>query len=102
MVPKTIMAFLINKTKDNSQQILYSQLTDDSDIQTLMSEDPMIEEARNECKYTLKNLKNALDLLNEARDFNYYKEDPTYSMDMGMVKKSLLDSNNITTNDDSD
>ena len=88
MVPKTIMAFLINKARDNAQKTLYSNLTDDTDVQVIMSEDPMIEEARIECKQTLNNLKKALELLNEARDFNYYKEDPSYPK--SMVKKSLI------------
>ena len=74
LVPKTIMAFLINKIKENSQPILYSALTDENDILDLMSEDPMIEEIRYECKSTIKNLERALILLNEARDFNYFKE----------------------------
>ena len=75
LVPKTIMAFLINKTKENAQQILYTSLCDDQDIQELMGEDPMIGEARKECYDTLNNLKNAIGLINEARDFNYFKED---------------------------
>ena len=74
LVPKTIMAFLINKIKDNCQPIIYSELSNEGDILELMSEDPMIEEIRFECKSTIRNLQRALDLLNEARDFNYFKE----------------------------
>ena len=48
LVPKTIMAFLINKTKENSLQILFTNLSDEDEIVNLMSEDPMIEEIRNE------------------------------------------------------
>lgn len=101
MVPKTIMAFLINKTKDNAQKILYSSLTDDTDVQLLMSEDPMIEEARNECKFTMKNLQKALEYLNEARDFNYYKEDPYFTTDKGMIKKSMMSITDETKDEDS-
>ena len=75
LVPKTIMAFLINKTKENSQQILYTSLCDDEDIQELMGEDPMIAEARKECVITITNLHRALELINEARDYNYYQEE---------------------------
>jgi dynamin 1-like protein len=75
LIPKTIMAFLINKTKENAQQILYTSLSEDADIEDLMGEDPMIAEAREECQNTLKNLNNAVELINEARDFNYYKEE---------------------------
>lgn len=49
-------------------------MTEENDILVLMSEDPMIEEVRFECKSTIKNLERALVLLNEARDFNYFKE----------------------------
>lgn len=75
LVPKTVMAFLINKTKENAQQILYTSLCEDAEIEDLMGEDPMIAEAREECQNTLKNLSNAIELINEARDFNYYKEE---------------------------
>ena len=75
LVPKTIMAFLINKTKENSQQILYTNLCEDEDIQELMGEDPMIAEARKECVVTINNLYKALELINEARDYNYYQEE---------------------------
>jgi dynamin 1-like protein len=89
LVPKTIMAFLINKTKDNSQQVLYTQLFEEDDVQELMSEDPMIAEARKECLDTISNLKRACDLINEARDYNYFKED--ISMTNKLKKMSLED-----------
>jgi dynamin 1-like protein len=75
LVPKTIMAFLINKTKENAQQILYTNLSDGQEIEDLMGEDPMIADARNECQDTLTNLHKAVELINEARDFNYIKEE---------------------------
>ena len=74
LVPKAIMAFLINKTKDNSLQILFTNLSDEDEIVNLMSEDPMIKEIRNEWNSTIKALQGALNLLNEARNFNYFKE----------------------------
>ena len=91
LVPKTIMAFLINKTKENSQQILYTSLCDLDDTQELMGEDPMIEEARRECNDTLTNLKNAIELINEARDFNYFKEESNLLLSK-FKKTSLEDS----------
>jgi dynamin 1-like protein len=75
LVPKTIMAFLINKTKETAQQILYTSLSEGHEIEELMGEDPMIAEARNECQDTLTNLHKAVELINEARDFNYFKEE---------------------------
>ena len=74
LVPKTIMAFLINKIKDNSIPILYDRLTEENDILDLMSEDPMLEEIRSDCKIAIKNLEKSLILLNEARDFNCFAE----------------------------
>eukprot|EP00343_Euplotes_focardii_P002486 CAMPEP_0205807072 /NCGR_PEP_ID=MMETSP0205-20121125/10749_1 /ASSEMBLY_ACC=CAM_ASM_000278 /TAXON_ID=36767 /ORGANISM="Euplotes focardii, Strain TN1" /LENGTH=441 /DNA_ID=CAMNT_0053080831 /DNA_START=187 /DNA_END=1512 /DNA_ORIENTATION=+ len=83
LVPKTIMAFLINKTKENAQQILYTSLSDDEDMKELMGEDPMIAEARKECLETLNNLDKAIGLINEARDFNYAKGE------LGTLSKTL-------------
>ncbi|CAI2360446.1 unnamed protein product [Moneuplotes crassus] len=74
LVPKTIMAFLINKAKENSQQILYTSLCE-LELQDLMGEDPMIAECRKECHKTLENLSRAIELINEAQDYNYFKEE---------------------------
>lgn len=87
LVPKTIMAFLINKTKETCQQILYTSLTDNGDVVELMGEDPMIEEARKECLQTITNLRKACDLINEARDFNYFKEEKITFDKIKMPKK---------------
>lgn len=45
LVPKTIMAFLVNKTKDTAQQILYKKLYEEKDVMQLMGEDPLIEQS---------------------------------------------------------
>ena len=92
LVPKTIMAFLINKIKENSQPLLYSQLTEENDILDLMSEDPMLEEVRYECKTAISNLEKALSLLNEARDFNYFKEVEKSSAYIKMTKSEYEES----------
>ena len=44
LVPKTIMAFLINKTEENSLQILFTNLSDEDEIVNLMSEYLMTED----------------------------------------------------------
>jgi dynamin 1-like protein len=92
LVPKTIMAFLINKTKEQAQQVLYTVLFEDEDINELMGEDPMIAEARKECIDTIANLKRACDLINEARDYNYSKSgESTSAINAKMQKFAMED-----------
>ena len=55
------MAFLVNKTKDTAQQVLYKQLYEVKDVMDLMGEDPLIEESRKECSEALEKLRQALE-----------------------------------------
>lgn len=54
-----------------------------------MGEDPMIGEARKECQNTLKNLSRAIDLISEARDYNYFKEE--YNLSQVKLEKMSLE-----------
>ncbi len=64
-VPKTIMCFLVNKTKDISEQEIISQLyKTKEDIKSLLKEDEDISQRRKELKDSLIFLKNSFNILN--------------------------------------
>ena len=64
-VPKTIMCFLVNKTKDISEQEIISQLyKTKEDIKNLLKEDEDITQRRKELKENLNFLKNSFNILN--------------------------------------
>ena len=64
-VPKTIMCFLVNKTKDISEQEIISQLyKTKEDIKNLLKEDEDITQRRKELKDNLNFLKNSFNILN--------------------------------------
>ena len=65
LVPKTIMCFLVNKTKDISEQEIISQLyKTKEDIKNLLKEDDDITQRRKELKDNLVFLKNSFNILN--------------------------------------
>ena len=65
MVPKTIMCFLVNKTKEISEQDMIAQLyKSNEDVKKLLQEDPAICEKRKELKDNLAFLKSSLNILN--------------------------------------
>ena len=65
MVPKTIMCFLVNKTKEISEQDMITQLyKSNEDVKKLLQEDPAICEKRKELKDNLAFLKSSLNILN--------------------------------------
>ena len=65
LVPKTIMCFLVNKTKDISEQEIISQLyKTKEDIKSLLKEDEEISQRRKELKDSLVFLKNSFNILN--------------------------------------
>jgi len=64
-------------------------MCDENDVMKLMVEDPMIEEIRDDCKATIANLQKAMELLNEARDFNYFKESKKTSLQSENSKNKL-------------
>jgi len=53
LVPKTVMAFLINESRKIAQSELVSQIYKSGNIETLLVEDPMIVENRANCRKVL-------------------------------------------------
>jgi len=53
LVPKTVMAFLINESRKIAQSELVSQIYKSGNIETLLVEDPMIVENRTNCRKVL-------------------------------------------------
>lgn len=70
MVPKTIMFFLVNHVKDAMQNELVSELYRESEVETLMKEADDVAERREQSEEMRDLLGKALEIVNEARDFN--------------------------------
>ncbi len=66
LVPKTIMAFLVNKSKAIAQNELVGSLYSEQSIETLMVENPAILEKRTECRKMVDALQEALKVLHEV------------------------------------
>ena len=76
IVPKTIIAFLVNKTKNQAQRELVSQLYNgETDLKALLVEDQITIRKREACEEMVKSLRKSLEYLNEVRDF-YFEEEP--------------------------
>ena len=76
MVPKTIMAFLVNKTKNLAQRELVAALYQEGvDLKQLLSEDNATVKKREQCQEMVVTLRKSLEFLNEVRDF-YFESDP--------------------------
>ena len=74
MVPKTIMAFLVNKTKNMAQRELVQKIYQDGQhLDSLLQEDQSVKQSRDKSESMVKTLKASLDFLNEVRDF-YFDE----------------------------
>jgi len=69
-VPKSIMCFLVNKTKKGIQAELVRQLYKSESMEQLMQEAPDIAEKRQACQELLAILHRAMEIINHARDFN--------------------------------
>ena len=69
LVPKTIMAFLVNKSKIMAQRELVAELYQDLNIEGLMEENPLLAEKRKQGKQMVDTLREALRILNELRDY---------------------------------
>lgn len=68
LVPKTIMCFLVNKTKNISEQQMIVELyKSDKDIKDYLKEDPVIIEKRKELRESLAFLRNSLNVLNDTK-----------------------------------
>ena len=75
MVPKTVMAFLVNKTKNLSQRELVAAIYNENvELKELLEEDNSTVKKRETCKEMVATLKKALEYLNEVRDFYFQAE----------------------------
>uniref|UniRef100_A0A7S3Z876 Dynamin GTPase n=1 Tax=Lotharella globosa TaxID=91324 RepID=A0A7S3Z876_9EUKA len=68
-VPKSIMFFLVNYTKDRIQSSLVRALYKDENFKMLLSESSSISEKRRQRTELLAVLRRSLDIVNEVRDF---------------------------------
>jgi dynamin 1-like protein len=69
-VPKAIMHFLVNASKENIQNELVRSLYREDLLAELLEESPEIAQRRKHCRAMLDVLKRASDILNEVRDYN--------------------------------
>jgi len=70
MVPKTTMFFLVNHVKDAMQNELVSELYREAEVESLMKEADDVAERREQSEEMRDLLGKALEIVNEARDFN--------------------------------
>ena len=74
MVPKTIMALLVNKSKTSAQHVLVQKIYQDGlNLEELMFEDTETRQQRQRCEDIVKTMRSSLEFLNEVRDF-YFEE----------------------------
>merc|ERR1719232_176759 len=70
LVPKTIMAFLVNESRKIAQSELVAQIYKTDNLESLLVEDPMVVEQRNRCQKTIAALKEAQLILVEVSKFD--------------------------------
>jgi len=70
LVPKTIMHFTVNASKDILQKELVTQLYREDMFHHLLKEPEDVAERRIKCREMLQILKEALDVIGQLRDFN--------------------------------
>lgn len=76
IVPKTIIAMLVNKTKNQAQRELVAQIyAAETDFKQLLIEDDNTKRKREVCEDMVKNLTQCMEFLNEVRDY-YLEEEP--------------------------
>ena len=66
LVPKTIMAFLINESKQIAQRELVSEIYKQGNLEELLVEDPVIAQTKEQRKKEIGALRVAQGLLNEV------------------------------------
>jgi dynamin 1-like protein len=66
MIPKTIMAFLINESRSITQQELVREIYQQSNLKELLVEDPVMQQKREARKKEVDQLRIAQKLLNEV------------------------------------
>eukprot|EP00455_Lapot_gusevi_P052001 TRINITY_DN7868_c0_g1_i3.p1 TRINITY_DN7868_c0_g1~~TRINITY_DN7868_c0_g1_i3.p1 ORF type:complete len:157 (-),score=46.24 TRINITY_DN7868_c0_g1_i3:24-446(-) len=70
-VPKAIMYFLVNQTKNELQSELVSTLYKEDLFESLLKESDDIAQRRQTSTQMLEVLRRAMDITNEIRDFNF-------------------------------
>ena len=70
MVPKTIMAFLINESRKMAQSELVTQIYKAGNLEGLLVEDPLVVQQREQCRKVIEALKAAQKLLREVNQFD--------------------------------
>ena len=71
LVPKTIMAFLINESKNIAQRELVGEIYKQGNLDDLMVEDPVISQTRDQRKKEIKALRQAQQLLNDVQQAHF-------------------------------
>ena len=69
VVPKVIMAFLVNKSTEGVHDVLVQKIFMEKNWQQLLEENPLIADKRNNCKKMIKILNDSQKVLNEVRNF---------------------------------
>jgi dynamin 1-like protein len=70
LVPKTVMYFLVNHTKQHVQSVLVQRLYRDSSLDDLLRETSDAAQRRKNCIEVQTLLRRALEIVNEVRDYN--------------------------------
>jgi len=68
-IPKSIMCFLVNKSKDSLHNRLVERLYKEELFDELLGESPDMVERRNATREMVQTLKRATEIVNEVRDF---------------------------------
>lgn len=68
-VPKSIMYFLVNQSKNAIQSELVSSLYKEGQFEELLAESPEIAHKRRQCRELISIMKKALQIVTEVRDF---------------------------------
>lgn len=70
LVPKSIIHFLVNQSKDSLQNELVSSLYKEDLFDELLEESSNVAKRRRECQTVMEVLRKAHEILNEVRDFS--------------------------------
>lgn len=70
LVPKTIMAFLVLKSRETAQSELVEKVYKGGNLDQLVVEDPMIKAQRENCQKIITALKSAQNLLSEVTQYS--------------------------------
>lgn len=71
LVPKTVMAFLVNQSRDIAQRELVCEIYKLGNLEDLLIEDPLVVQAREQRKKEIQALRTAQVCLSEATQFKF-------------------------------